>query len=65
MSLRRMLQSDPLTAAFPFLLILAGAALILFGNLGVLSAEHVAQFWPLAIVAAGLAELDPQRTNGQ
>jgi hypothetical protein len=51
--------------AFPALLILAGAALLLADNAGAIQLDSLAKFWPLAVVAAGLAQLDPLRGNEQ
>jgi hypothetical protein len=38
---------------------------MLMSSLGVLSADSITRFWPLAIVAAGLVELDPTRKEQQ
>jgi hypothetical protein len=61
----RSLRADIVGSAFPVLLILAGFALMLMSSLGVLSADSITRFWPLAIVAAGLVELDPTRKEQQ
>jgi hypothetical protein len=50
---------------FPAILILAGLALLLAGNSGVIQFDSLAKFWPLAVVAAGLAQIDPLRGNEQ
>ncbi len=61
----RSLRADVAASAFPVLLILAGFGLMLVSSLGVLSADSITRFWPLAIVAAGLVELDPMRKEQQ
>jgi hypothetical protein len=53
------------TTAFPALLILAGFALLLAANAGAIQLDSIAKFWPLAVVAAGLAQIDPLRGNEQ
>jgi hypothetical protein len=52
---------DRFTFAFPFLLILAGIFLLAGSGGGIFSLDALSRYWPLAIVAAGLVELDPQR----
>jgi hypothetical protein len=51
--------------AFPALLIVAGLSLLLAANSGAIQLDSLAKFWPLAVVAAGLAQIDPLRGNEQ
>jgi hypothetical protein len=51
--------------AFPALLIVSGLALLLAANAGAIQLDSLVKFWPLAVVAAGLAQIDPLRGNEQ
>jgi hypothetical protein len=50
---------------FPVLLILAGVLLLAGPGAGVFSLESLERYWPLAIVAAGLVELDPLKPEAK
>jgi hypothetical protein len=56
---------DGLTLAFPFLLILAGFVLLAASGSGMFSIDTLERYWPLAIVAAGLVELDPMKPEAR
>jgi hypothetical protein len=56
---------DGFTLVFPILLILAGFLLLAGLGAGVFSLEALERYWPLAIVAAGLVELDPMKPEAK
>lgn len=48
---------DRTALLFTVLLIAAGLSLLLGSNFGIFSLDHLAKYWPVAIVAAGLVQL--------
>ena len=56
---------DGFTIAFPFFLILAGILLLVGPGSGMFSLDGLERYWPLAIVAAGLVELDPMKSEAR
>ncbi len=57
---------DRTQTGFTIFLIATGLALLIGSYAGVVSLDHIEKFWPVSIVAAGLAQLlasnDGQRT---
>jgi hypothetical protein len=56
---------DGFTLVFPVLLILAGLFLLAGPGTGMFSMDTLERYWPLAIVAAGLVELDPMKPEAK
>lgn len=51
------MKFDATTIVFTMLLIVTGTTLLLGSQVGVFSLDKIEHFWPLSIVATGMAQL--------
>ncbi len=59
------MKFDSTTILFTLLLMVSGTGLLLGSQFGVVSLDGLARFWPLSIVATGLAQLLTARDKKQ